>query len=353
MMGNGLTTTRCIAAIIPGLFALGTVAAQEPADTAAPPPAVHVLATGGTISNATGGRRTGEELVEGLPALERVARVTVEQFSNVASSAITLEQWRDLSRRVNQLLSEQPDLAGIVITHGTDTMEETAYFLELTVPDCRPVVVTGAMRNASAIAPDGPANLYNAIRVAAAPAARRIGAVVLMNDRIYGAREVTKVNTLRTDAFDAPEVGPIGVADRDRIAFSREPLSPRCGRPAFDPGTAELPRVDIVYTYQGADGSLIRAAAAAGARGIVIATAGAGAMTPGQNAAVREVAEQGVIVVRSSRTGSGRVTAGGSNPNATSFGAGNLTPQKARILLMLALAATDDRAAIRGFFDMY
>jgi L-asparaginase len=316
---------------------------------------VHVLATGGTISNtAAADRRTGNELVDGLPGVERIATVSVEQFSNVASGAITLEQWLAMARRIDELFRTRPELGGIVVTHGTDTMEETAYFLELTVGDCRPVVVTGAMRRATDVGPDGPANLFNSIRLAAAPAARRLGAVVLMNDEIFPAREVTKVNTSRMDAFEAPGAGPLGVADPDTIVFHREPVSRRCGRPAFDVAAlAELPRVDVVYSYQGADGALIRAAADAGARGIVIAGVGRGGSTPGQGEALREVAERGVVVVRSNRTGSGRVPVGSGGMMGGSVGADDLTPQKARILLMLALTRTSDPERIREIFEQY
>jgi L-asparaginase len=352
-----MTTKRAIPLVRtrfgPGRTLLLLAALALPAQLAAQP-AVHVIATGGTISNTgTAERRTGTELVDGLPGIERVATVTVEQFSNVASGAITLEQWRALALRIGETFRAQPELAGIVVTHGTDTMEETAYFLELTVSDCRPVVVTGAMRRATHVAPDGPANLFNAIRLAAAPAASRLGAVVLMDDRIFPAREVTKINTVRTDAFAAPGAGALGVADADALIFHREPVSRRCGRTPFDVAAMEaLPRVEIIYAYQGADGALIRAAVEAGARGIVMAGMGQGAVTPGQSAALREAAQAGVFVVYSNRTGSGRVPIGRGGAGTT-LGADDLTPQKSRILLMLALAADPDPAAVRRVFETY
>jgi len=335
------------------VLALLALAPAAPAQTGLP--RVHVLATGGTISNLgeSGARRTGNELVQGLPGIEKVAEVTVEQFSNVASSAITLEQWKLLSARVSELYRTRPELSGIVVTHGTDTLEETAYFLDLTVSDCRPVVVTGAMRQANQIGADGPANLFNSIRLAADAKARRVGTVVLLNDEIFRARDVTKGNTSRMDTFEAPDAGPIGVADPDAIAFSREPVDRTCGDRVFPltPQTA-LPRVDVVYVSLGTDGALVRAAVAAGARGIVLATAGRGATTPAMREAIREAVDRGVIVVSSNRTGSGRVPVGSAERGAE-MGAGDLNPQKARVLLMLALTRTRDPREIRRLFEEF
>jgi L-asparaginase len=326
--------------------------AQAEGGVAGEPPRVHVLATGGTISNTDGERLTGEELVEGLAGIEEVATVTVEQFANVASGAISLEQWLEMARRVDTLFRSEPELAGVVVTHGTDTMEETAYFLDLTLGHCRPVVVTGAMRRASDPGADGPANLYNSIRLAAWDGARELGGVVLMNDEIYPGREVAKVHTSRTNAFLAPGAGVLGVADPDSIVLHRERRDRDCGEPAFDlAGVEDLPRVEIVYTALGADGALVRAAAEAGARGIVMATVGRGGTTPSQREALAEARERGVVVVLSSRTGAGRVPVerGGDDTEGL-LGAGDLTPQKARILLMLALGRTDDPAEIREIF---
>jgi L-asparaginase len=325
-------------------------------------PDVHVVATGGTISN-TGDtpRRSGNELVDALPGIERIADVSTEQFLNTFSGAITLEQWRQLALRINELFRTRPELAGVVVTHGTDTMEETAYFLDLTVRDCRPVVLTGAMRRAVDIGPDGPANLFDAIQLAAHPRARRMGAVLLMNDEIFPAREVTKTHTSRPDAFEAPGAGPVGVADSDAIVFYGEPVDRSCGERAFDlSGVRSLPRVDVIYAYQGADGSLIRAAVAAGAKGIVTAGVGRGGTTPGQSEALAEAVSRGVFVVASNRTGAGRVPVGGEDRldawqpgRGARIGAGDLNPQKARILLMLALTRTRDAREIMKIFESY
>lgn len=322
-------------------------------------PAVHVLATGGTISNTEGDRLTGEELVRGLPALGELARISVEQFSNVASGAITLRQWLELAARVDEIFSAREDLKGIVITHGTDTMEETAYFLDLTLAHCRPVIVTGAMRRASMPGTDGPANLLNSVRLAVAEDGTAIGAVIVMNDEILPAREATKINTSRVNAFVADGAGRLGVADPDSIVLERAPRPRECGRPAFDlNGVEALPRVDIVYTYLGADGAQISSALEAGARGIVVASVGRGGTTPGQREALNEARELGVPVIVSSRTGAGRVPIGrGQGPRggevAPILGAGDLNPQKARILLMLALTRTDDLEELRTIFERH
>ena len=321
------------------------------------PPPVHVLATGGTISNLGADRLSGDALVRSLPGVEKVADVSVEQFLNTFSGAITLEQWLQMADRINELFRTRPDLRGVIVTHGTDTMEETAFFLDLTVADCRPVILTGAMRHANWIGADGPANLYNSFRYAVDPRAPGHGTVVLMDDEVFPARAVTKTNTIRVETFEAPGAGRLAITDPDSIVFE-EPSTPRaCGAPAFDvSGLKALPRVDVVYSYQGADGSLIRAAVAAGARGIVVAGVGRGGATPPQSEAIREAVRRGVVVVMSSRTGSGRVPVGADDladwkpGQGVTFGAGALNPQKARILLMLGLTRSQDPRELAKLF---
>ena len=367
MRSQLLLTAHCIA------LAVGAVADARAQDTL---PTVHVIATGGTISNTGGERLTGEELVKSLPGVDRIARVTVEQFTNVASGSITHANWRELTLRINDLYRTRPELHGVVITHGTDTMEETAYFLDLTVASCKPIIVTGAMRTASSIGPDGPANLYDAIVTAASPAAVGRGTMVLLNDEIFAARDVTKIHTTRPNAFDAPTRGPLGDATRG-VEFYHPPSRTGCDRAAFPvTATTAFPRVDIVYTYLGADSVPVQALVDAGAKGIVVAGAGAGAMTPAQGAAIRRARERGVSIVSASRTGSGSVgggsggggrgaaagtggadgRAGGAAPAGTttpgaSLTAGDLTPQKARIRLMLALATASDPADVARLFQ--
>jgi L-asparaginase type II len=333
------------------LALIATIHMISPAATAAQTalPTVHVIATGGTISNTGAARRTGEQLISGIPGLDRYAIVTVEQFSNVASGSITPAHMKAISNRVNEVFRTRPDVKGIVVTHGTDTLEETAYFLDLTTGSCNPVVVTGAMRQATAVGADGPANLLNSVRVAASAAAASRGTLVLLNDEVFTARTVSKVNTVRTNAFEAAVEGVAGVVDPDGIVFYHKAERSECTRPLFDVATVtNFPRVDIAYVYAGADSVMIDAAVAAGARGLVIAGAGAGATTPGQSGAINRARDKGVFVLTSSRTGSGRVSvgrggagrggAGTAVDRGPAYGAGPLNPQKARILLMLGLA---------------
>lgn len=336
-------------------FSIAVLASSIAEAQQAKPPEVLVLATGGTIASTgnyygdRGGavnKITAEQLTGAAPGIEKLATLTTEQFSNVASGAIGPKQWMDLARRINTLFAERPSLSGVVVTHGTDTMEETAYFLDLTVAGDRPVVVTGAMRPADAIGADGPANLFNAVRAAAAPASRGRGTMVLMDDRLFAAREVTKTNTTRVETFQAPEHGPLAIVDHDTIYYNR---ARPARRPEFDISkVAELPRVDIIYSYGGADSVLIDAAVAAGAKGIVVAGVGAGGTTPGQGAALRRAGERGVVVVIGSRTGSGRVSGSATRPTP-----GDLNVQKARILLMLALTRTQDRAEVAKILNEY
>ncbi|MBI3265402.1 MAG: asparaginase [Acidobacteria bacterium] len=338
-------------------------AAQAPAPSRGamgPLPRVHFLATGGTISNRAGGRLTAEDLVKLIPPLETYAQPEFEQFSNVASSALTLDQYLKLARRINELFEQDKTLAGVVITSGTDTMEELAYFLHLTVRDFRPVVVVGAMRNASTIGYEGPANLLEGFRVAASRAAAGNGVMVVLNDEINSAREVTKTDALRLHTFQSRIYGVLGVVDADRVSFYRAPVKRHTAKSEFDVKKIEtLPRVDVIMVYQDASGDLITAAAANGARGIVVAGAGAGATTSSQREAINAVAQKGVVVVMGTRTGSGRIAPGtdqapsGGERRRNTAAAEDLAPVKARILLMLALAKTHDLAEIQRMFSEY
>lgn len=344
---------RIATGAVVGALATGCASVATPQAQPLPRPRVHVVATGGTIG-ATGDyysgrptRLTADQLVQSVPALARIATVTAEQLYNLASSSIGPAQWLALSRRVDDVFRADPALAGIVVTHGTDTMEETAYFLDLTVADARPVVVTGAMRPADATGADGPANLYNAVRTASAPTARNRGTMVLMSDRIFAARAVTKLNTTRVDAFQAPDHGTVGIADPDAIVF--EQPAPVSRHPRFElRGITQLPRVDVVYAYGGADSVAIDAFFAAGARGIVVASVGRGGVPAALQAALRKAASRGVVVVVSSRTGSGRVPIAS---DTITVGAGDLNPQKARVLLTLALTRTRDAREVARIFE--
>jgi L-asparaginase type II len=316
---------------------------------------VHIVATGGTIAstNYYGGEQGKigvEQLLKAVPAIDTVAVVSGQQFANVGSSAVTPAMWLDLSRGIADTLRARPDLAGVVVTHGTDTMEETAYFLDLTVGDARPVVVTGAMRPADGVGIDGPANLMHAVRVAASPLSRGRGTMILMNDEILAARDATKSNTTRPDAFTAPVRGDLGIADPEMVRYHHAPAR----HPTFDVASVRtLPRVDIVYSYVGADGAGIDALVAAGAKGLVVAATGRGSIPPLQRQAVDRALQKGVIVVVGSRAGAGGVPVGegvGRGGDARTIGTGDLNVQKARVLLMLALTRTTDAREVAAIF---
>jgi len=346
-------------------------AAAQPA--ASDKPRVRLVATGGTISNRTGSRLTAEELVNLMPNIDRYARPEYEQFTNLASGQLTLDQWLGLAKRLNQLLKEDAGLGGIVVTSGTDTLEELAYFLDLTVRSDKPVVVVGSMRNPSTLGYEGAANLLEAFRVAADPEAKGRGVVVVLNDEINAAREVTKTDALRLNTFQTRGYGLLGVVDSDRVVFYRRVEKKHTAASEFDvmPLTA-LPRVDVIMTYQGASGDLIKAAVDQGAKGIVLATAGAGATSGTQGDGVQYALEKGVFVVTTTRTGSGRIAARnrpapvgvGTTPAATSgdrqtgardhaIAGEDLAPVKARILLMLALTKTQNGADVQRMFVEY
>ena len=343
-------------------------AAQAPAAAtqAAPLPKVFLFATGGTISNKAGGRLTVEELIASIPGLDRRVSAAGEQFANTSSSALTLEQWLDLARRINARFASDRDLAGVVVTSGTDTLEELAYFLHLTVRDERPVVVVGSMRNPSTLGYEGAANLEDAFLTAAHPQSRGMGTVVVLNDEINSARDVTKNDALSLDTFGSGRYGVLGVVDGSGVAYYRKPLRRHSAASEFDvTAIKELPRVDVIMTYQGATGDVINAVVDAGAKGVILATAGAGATSGTQGAGITYAVGKNVFVVTTTRTGSGRIAVRGGGAGGRGGGgrgaagpiyriAGDdLEPIKARILLMLAIATTTDGAAIQRMFSEY
>jgi L-asparaginase len=339
----------------------------------APLPKVHFVATGGTISNKEGGRLTAEELSKSMPGVERYARLTHEQFTNVASSELSLAQWLALSKRVNEVFASDKELAGIVVTSGTDTLEETAFFLHLTVRDPRPVVIVGSMRNPSTVGYEGAANLLEGVRVAADPASRNKGALVVLNDEINSARNVTKSDALRLQTFRSREYGQLGVVDRDRVVYFNQIMQRHNEQIEFDISkVTELPRVDVIMVYQGASGDLIKAAVDNGAKGIVIAVAGAGATSGTQNEGLAYAASKGVFIVNSTRTGSGRIAPPPQRPEGVGGSGNNVqptpeqqrrrqftiagedhTPIKARVLLMVALTKTTKRDELQRIFSEY
>jgi L-asparaginase len=353
------------------LLTLATLPRAGEAQAASPAtlPKVRLLATGGTISNRTGGRLSADELLKSMPGLDKYVRAESEQFANTSSSALTLDQWIALARRINALFSEDADLSGIVVTSGTDTLEETAYFLNLTVRSDKPVVVVGSMRNPSTVGYEGAANLLEGFRVAGDPQSRGKGVLVVLNDEINAAREVTKTDALRLQTFQTRGYGILGVVDSDRIVYYRSVVKRHTRDAEFDLGAVNtLPRVDIVMVYQGATGDIIKSLVDQGANGIVIASAGAGAISGTQAEGIRYALEKGVFVVTSTRAGAGRIaarraagapTAGNGDdgdPGRTSafrIAAEDLAPLKARILLMLALTKTHQAADIQRMFTEY
>lgn len=314
-------------------------------------PLVKVVATGGTIANTPSGRLHAGEVADAIPALKKVARLEVEEVIRVGSSSITVENWLTLARRINEIFASEPEVKAIVVTHGSNTVEETAYFLSLTVKSDKPVVLTAAQRQFSTLSSDSPKNFLQAVRVAVSDEARGKGALVVTNDLINAARDVTKNITYRVDTYDSKDLGALGFVDEDRVTFYRAPLR-RAN--AFDLAKIQkLPRVDIIYTYAGADGALIDAAAANQAEGLVIAGFPTGSGTPAMDQAMKRVAAKGIPVVMTNRGGTGRVTdTRAAEARPLVFG-DTLTPQKARILLMLALTTTKDPAQLQRIFQTY
>ncbi|WP_169754580.1 type II asparaginase [Campylobacter curvus] len=324
-------------------------------------PTIYILATGGTIagsgsgaldSSYTSGTVTVDKLIAAVPEINKIATIKGEQISNIGSQEMNNEVWLKLAKRVNELLnSGKAD--GIVITHGTDTMEETAYFLDLVVKSDKPVVMVGAMRNSGSLSADGPLNLFNAVNVAMSKDSVGKGVVVTMNDEIHAAREVTKTNTTGVDTFKSPNAGKIGTVFYGNVKYYMTPARKHTTKSAFDiEKIKELPRVDIIFSHSNDNPDFINLAVANGTKGIVNAGMGNGNPFPSALEALGEAVKKGVVVVRDSRVGSGETTMNG-EVDDTKYGfltSDNLNVQKARVLLMLALATTNDKAKIQEFF---
>jgi L-asparaginase len=338
------------------------LAAQERAK--GPLPTVVVLATGGTIAGAaasdvqagyTSGQVGVEQLLAAVPQAKKLANMRGEQISNIGSQDMNDEVWVKLATRVNELLA-MPDVAGVVITHGTDTIEETAYFLNLVTKSKKPVVLTAAMRPSTALSADGPLNFYNAVAVAADPNAANRGVLVVVNDWIHGASSLTKTSTTAVQTFLSPQSGLIGTVAYGVPEWYRGPVGKNTVSSEFSVSkTTKLPRVDIIMATENMDGKLIDAAANAGAQGIVIAGVGNGNMTKSALDALAAEAKKGIVAVRSSRVTTGQV---GRNVEVNDDSLGTvaslgLNPQKARVLLRLALLKTKDPKTIQRYFDEY
>ncbi|MBO76666.1 MAG: L-asparaginase [Gemmatimonadetes bacterium] len=318
-------------------------------------PVVRVIATGGTIASRPGDDQlTGSALIEAVPQLAGVAQVEVEEFSRIGSSGMTPNHWLLLAKRINELLDAEPDISGVVVTHGTDTMEETAYFLHLTIKDLRPVVLTGSMRSATAVSADGPANLLTAVRVAADTNAGGRGVLVVLNDEIHSARDVRKTDNNRTDTFVSAEWGALGVVDLDGVTFRRsgETLHTVQALPSVA-GVETLPTVPIVADFAGNDAMVLKNWVGQGVAGIVVQGFGGGRTSPEMRRAISEITREGTLVVLASRVLEGRVIGSGQQAQAGVVAAGDLPSHKARVLLMLALLNSRDGMEIQAIFDTH
>lgn len=325
-------------------------------------PRIALIATGGTIDavgtdrldlahyTETRARLGDGEALRALPELVDVAVVEELPYRRVPSYALTTDDWFRLARTTQELLDGNHD--GVVITHGTNTLEETAFFLHLTVRSPRPVVLVGAMRPASGLGSDGALNLLRAVQVAAAPQARGLGTLVVLNDTVHAARQVTKTSTFRVDAFRSPDTGPLGYADADGNVVLYHRPRPR-DEDLYFPlvGLSDLPRVDVVVSHVGADGALIDAAVAAGARGLVSAGTGAGRPTAAEDEALDRAVAAGVVVCQATRVGGGRVARSPGMARRGLIATDNLQPWKARVLLALGLTRTADAGRLQHLFD--
>jgi len=342
---------------------------QWPQDTPTMPtkPKVAVIGTGGTITSLSGigpldlfeytssGRMLeADEMVERYKEVREVADAIPIRFKAIPSTAVAFPEWKAVVLAADKAFADHPDLAGIVVLHGTATLEETAYALNLTAKVTVPIVLVGAQRPASALSGDAGLNLVNAIRVAGHPSSRGQGVLVCLNDEIQAAREVTKTSTARLQTFRTPDFGVLGHADGDRIAYYRQPIRRRAPDTEFDIRSLDrLPRVDIAYSYAGDDGTAIRAFIQAGAKGIVLAAFAPGLLSPPEMEAAKEAVAAGIVVVASTRAGSGRAFHPQKSREAGFVSGDNLTPQKARILLAMALTRTRDAADISRMFATY
>jgi L-asparaginase len=325
---------------------------------------VRIVATGGTIAGAQAkageyGYKAGafdvQQLIDAVPNLGKLAVISGEQVVKIGSQDMNDEVWLKLANRVNAIVNS-PDYDGVVITHGTDTLEETAYFLSLVTHSDKPIVMVAAMRPATAVSADGPGNLYNAVAAAANPLARGRGVLISLNDELDYARNATKTNATRVQTFASVNRGPAALANTGTINWFA-PLEKKYGRNSVFSvdGLTSLPRVDILYAYPNMSVDLIDAAVKNGAKGLVIAGVGAGNMTEPALNRLAEAAKAGVVVVRSTRTGSGIIYRNNEidDDKMNFVASGELNPGKSRVLLQLALTKTADPRQIQQYFDQY
>jgi L-asparaginase len=329
-------------------------------------PCVAIIGTGGTISSvgtnsldildysANETMMQIGELIEAFPELHDVAEIISVELDAIPSTRVFLPEWKKMIEHVNQLVQEFTDLDGIVITHGTATLEETAYFLNLTLHVELPVVIVGSQRPMRALSSDAGMNLVSAVRAAASASSRGLGVLVVLNDEIQAAREVTKTATHHLQTFRTPDFGLLGQVDGAAVTYYRQPVRRRMPDTEFHVELLKsLPRVDIVYAYTGSDGTAARALIEAGAQGIISAGYAPGFCAPGEREVLAEATRQGVVVVQSTRVGSGQVFQNSLMTRDGFLSADNLSPQKARLLLALALTVTQEPVEIARIFAQY
>ena len=359
-----LMTRRTLGVALVATMALGSAQAVLAQQAAAAPPNVVILATGGTIAGAaatgtqsgyTSGAVTIDAMLKAVPGIDKLATVKGEQISNVGSQDMSFDILLKVAKRINEL-AKDPKVAGFVITHGTDTMEESAFFLNLTVKTDKPVVLVGSMRPSTAVSADGPLNLYNAVGIAVDPAAKGRGVMVVLNDQIHAAHSITKTSTTSVETFQSPVRGILGTASYGKNDWYQSPGWKHTSKSEFDiSNVTKLPRVDIVFAGVDASPDMITLAANAGAKGIVIAGVGNGNMTKAMVDAASAAVKKGVVVVRASRVPTGLV---GRNVELDDDKLGfiasdELNPQKARILLALSLLKQRSPADLQNLYRAY
>lgn len=347
---------RAVSLFIVTIFISAVALAQKPT--------IYILATGGTIAGkgateVASGYKAGavsvDEMLSAVPEIMNIANIKGEQVAQIGSQDMNDEVWLKLSKRINELL-KQNDVAGIVVTHGTDTQEETAYFLNLVVKSDKPVVLVGSMRPSTAISADGPRNIYNAVACAVDNSSKGKGVMVVMDDKILGADDLAKTNTLSVGTFQNPNYGPLGIMYNGKPIYSRNSVKRHTTNSEFDiTNISKLPRVEIVLSYSNATSLFADAAVKAGAKGIVVAGVGNGNMTTELQNYLADAAKKGVAVVRSSRIMTGPTAQWDEvDDDKLGFSASWFNnPYRSRVLLMLALTKTDNYKDIQRMFSEY
>lgn len=327
-------------------------------------PRIKILATGGTIAGQgasadrsayTSGKVSVKDLIDAVPGLDKIADISGEQISNVGSQDMTVDIWMKLNKRINEIFKNN-EADGIVITHGTDTQEETAYFLSLTVRSDKPVIITGSMRPSTGISADGPKNMYDAVSVAVSKQAQHSGVLLVFNEYIFTGRGAVKTSTTHLNAFSDPNSGPIGQVYDGKVVLYETLIRKSNKDTPFDiTGLNKLPRVDVVELYADAPSTGIEASIKAGAEGIITGGLGNGNLNKANTEAVSKAVKKNIVVVRASRVPTGRVTLLDETDDAKlgTIVSDDLNPQKARVLLMLALTQTKDKAKIQEYFFTY